>query len=192
MISETFIKDGVKGQDGKDGRSPSIQQTPIKDEKGKIIGTTITILSPDGQEVSHQDILNGKDGQNGTSVTTITERGRQNDQTGAYVRTYERNPDGSRGKLISETFISDGQNGKDGQNGMNGKSITAETRPGTDADGNTGAWIRVYELNPDGTKGQLISETFIKMAQKVKKAKTVRHQKSNKLQYVTVLVTKLV
>ena len=59
---------------------------------------------------------------------------------------------------------------------MNGKSITAETRPGTDADGNTGAWIRVYELNPDGTKGQLISETFIKMAQKVKKAKTVRHQ----------------
>ena len=64
----------VKGQDGKDGRSPSIQQTPIKDEKGKIIGTTITILSPDGQEVSHQDILNGKDGQNGTSVTTITER----------------------------------------------------------------------------------------------------------------------
>lgn len=169
MISETFIKDGVKGQDGKDGRSPSIQQTPIKDEKGKIIGTTITILSPDGQEVSHQDILNGKDGQNGTSVTTITERGRQNDQTGAYVRTYERNPDGSRGKLISETFISDGQNGKDGQNGMNGKSITAETRPGTDADGNTGAWIRVYELNPDGTKGQLISETFIKNGAKGEK-----------------------
>lgn len=169
MISETFIKDGVKGQDGKDGRSPSIQQTPIKDEKGKIIGTTITILSPDGQEVSHQDILNGKDGQNGTSVTTITERGRQNDQTGSYVRTYERNPDGSRGKLISETFISDGQNGKDGQNGMNGKSITAETRPGTDADGNTGAWIRVYELNPDGTKGQLISETFIKNGAKGEK-----------------------
>ena len=34
-------------------------------------------------------------------MTTITERGRQNDQTGAYVRTYERNPDGSS----SETFI---------------------------------------------------------------------------------------
>ena len=71
------------------------------------------------------------------------------------------NPDGTRGKLISETFIADGEKGRDG------KSVTAETTRG-DKDGQTGAYVRIYLTNPDGTRGKLISETFIADGQKVK------------------------
>ncbi|MDS3886106.1 SdrD B-like domain-containing protein, partial [Staphylococcus hominis] len=63
----------------------------------------------------------GKDGKDGQSVTTVTERGTQGDQTGSYIRTYYINADGSRGDLISESFVADGKDGEDGANGKDGK-----------------------------------------------------------------------
>ena len=100
-------------------------------------------------------------------TVTITERGTQDGHKGSYIRIYEMNPDGTRGKLISETFIADGEKGRDGVDGQDGKSVTAETTRG-DKDGQTGAYVRIYLTNPDGTRGKLISETFIADGQKVK------------------------
>ena len=55
--------------------------------------------------------MNGRDGQ---SVTTITERGISNNSSGIYVRTYKVDHEGIKQDLISETFVSDGKDGKDG------------------------------------------------------------------------------
>ncbi|WP_176744821.1 SdrD B-like domain-containing protein, partial [Staphylococcus hominis] len=146
--NRTFIPDG---NDGQNGKTPSIDQQPIKDKDGNQIGTTIIVNDGNGKEVSRQDILNGQDGQ---SVTTITERGTdENGHSGSWVRTYEINSDGNRGHQISETFIPDGQDGQ---------SVTAKTERGKDKDGNDGSYIRVYEVNPDGSLGKQISETFVK------------------------------
>ncbi|WP_444810977.1 hypothetical protein ACQ0P6_04870, partial [Streptococcus canis] len=49
-------------KDGKDGKTPTVEQTPIKDASGKTIGTTIIVKDGDGKEVSRSNVLNGKDG----------------------------------------------------------------------------------------------------------------------------------
>ncbi|WP_371325964.1 hypothetical protein, partial [Aerococcus sp. HMSC035B07] len=63
---------------------------------------------------------------------------------------------------ISREFIFDGT---DGNNGTDGTSVTAKTERGKEnpADPNSpsGSWIRVYKVNPDGSQGDLISETFV-------------------------------
>ncbi|MDK6680809.1 hypothetical protein QP248_10315, partial [Aerococcus sp. UMB8608] len=68
---------------------------------------------------------------------------------------------------ISREFIFDGT---DGNNGTDGTSVTAKTERGKEnpADPNSpsGSWIRVYKVNPDGSQGDLISETFVKDGEK--------------------------
>ncbi|SMC44875.1 YSIRK-type signal peptide-containing protein, partial [Aerococcus suis] len=53
-----------------------------------------------------------------------------------------------------------GLRGQDGENGQDGRSITAVTEPG-EQNGRTGTWIRIYEVNPDGSPGDLIEESFV-------------------------------
>ncbi|NQI71616.1 hypothetical protein HO594_10905, partial [Streptococcus suis] len=68
----TFIRDGKDGRDGvdgKDGKSPLVEQIEVR-EGDKVIGTTIIIKDGDGQEISRQTILNGRDGKN--SEVTVT------------------------------------------------------------------------------------------------------------------------
>ncbi|PNZ23425.1 hypothetical protein CD137_13215, partial [Staphylococcus petrasii] len=72
------------------------------------------------------------------------ERGTKDGHTGSYIYVYEVNPDGSRGKLISESFVADGLNGKDGKDG---KSPSIEQRPIKDKDGNQ---IGVTIITKDG------------------------------------------
>ncbi|TGE10670.1 SdrD B-like domain-containing protein, partial [Staphylococcus petrasii] len=124
--------DGENGKDGVDGKTPSVEEQPIRDEQGNQIGVTIITKDGDGNEVGRQDIYNGKDGKDGRSVTAVTERGTQNGVEGSYIRVYEVNADGSQGKLISETFVADGQNGKDGKDG---KTPTVDQQPILDKDG---------------------------------------------------------
>ena len=69
-----------------------------------------------------------------------------------------------RGKLISETFIADGEKGRDGVDGQDGKSVTAETTRG-DKDGQTGAYVRIYLTN-QMVRGKLISETLLLMVKR--------------------------
>ena len=150
QTDEKFIPDG---KDGKDGKTPTVEQTPIKDENGKEIGTTIIVKDGNGKEVSRQDILNGKDGKDGNSVSTITTPGEKDGKTGSYIRTYETKEDGGLGKLINESFVYDGQNGR---------GITSETKRGKDDEGYDGSFIYIYELKPDGSKGDLISKSFVR------------------------------
>ncbi|PNZ30187.1 hypothetical protein CD137_05475, partial [Staphylococcus petrasii] len=134
-ISRQDVLNGKDGQNGKDGKTPSIEEQPIKDEKGNQIGVTIIIKDGNGKEIERHDILNGKDGKDGKdgrAVTAITEPGTQNGVDGSYVRIYEVNPDGSQGKLISETFIA---NGKDGKDGVDGKTPSIDQQPILDKDG---------------------------------------------------------
>ncbi|EHJ08255.1 collagen-like surface protein, putative, partial [Staphylococcus simiae CCM 7213 = CCUG 51256] len=99
----------ANGVDGKDGKTPTVEQTPIKDAQGNTIGTTIIVKDGDGKEISRQDVLNGKDGAKG-------EKGDKGD-TGAT---------GANGK--------DGTNGVDGKDG---KTPSVEQTPIKDAQGNT-------------------------------------------------------
>ncbi len=83
-------------------------QTFIQIPKGK--DGTNGIDGKDGHNGENgQDGLNGRDGQ---SVTTITERGISNNSSGIFVRTYKVDHEGIKQELISETFVSDGKDGK--------------------------------------------------------------------------------
>ncbi|MGX7373167.1 hypothetical protein ACWOFM_09565, partial [Aerococcus sanguinicola] len=151
---ETFVKDGEKGDPGEQG-----PQGP-QGEKGEQ-GTPGTP---------------GQDGQDGKSILAKTERGTKADETGkdrpgTWVIVHEdANNNGQVDpgeREISREFIFDGT---DGNNGTDGTSVTAKTERGKEnpADPNSpsGSWIRVYKVNPDGSQGDLISETFVKDGEK--------------------------
>lgn len=57
-----LLKMAQKGEKGEDGKTPKIEQTPIRDSSGNQIGVTITVTDGDGNVVSKENILNGKDG----------------------------------------------------------------------------------------------------------------------------------
>ncbi|MGX7426977.1 Ig-like domain-containing protein, partial [Aerococcus sanguinicola] len=105
-------------------------------------------------------------------TTRVTDR---HPETGKQVRGSRVtikifNPNTNRFEDEKVIFIPDGQDGTDGNNGTNGTSITAKTERGKEnpADPNSpsGSWIRVYKVNPDGSQGELISETFVKDGEK--------------------------
>ncbi|HFR3767598.1 TPA: YSIRK signal domain/LPXTG anchor domain surface protein, partial [Streptococcus suis] len=108
----TFIRDGKDGVDGKDGKSPLVEQIEVR-EGDKVIGTTIIIKDGDGQEISRQTILNGRDGKN--SEVTVTPGTDQDGNTGQTITIVK--PDGSR----ETTFIRDGKDGRDGVDGKDGR-----------------------------------------------------------------------
>ena len=89
------------------------------------IGVTIITRDGDGKEIGRQTVTNGQDGK---SITAVTARGEQNNQTGSWIRVYEVNPDGTRGKLISETFVADGQKGADGKTVLMAKTQNTNNR----------------------------------------------------------------
>ena len=182
LISETFVEDGQDGQDGTDGKDgvdgKDGQSVTAITERGEQDGKTGSwirtyIVETDGSrgelisETFVEDGQDGAPGKDGKSVTAITERGEQDGKTGSWIRTYIVEADGSRGELISETFVEDGQNGtdgKDGQDGKDGLSVTAITERGEN-EGKTGSWIRTYIVEADGSRGELISETFVEDGQ---------------------------
>ena len=43
-------------------------------------------------KIGRQTVTNGQDGK---SITAVTARGEQNNQTGSWIRVYEVNPDGT-------------------------------------------------------------------------------------------------
>lgn len=135
-------KDGVDGKKGEDGKTPKIEQTPITDSSGKQIGVTSTVKDGDGKVINTQKVLNGQDGAKGNPG----EKGEKGDPG-------TKGDKGEKGDT--------GAAGRDGQNGQDGKSVIANTERGT-KDGQEGAYIRIYEVNPDGSRGTMISETFIK------------------------------
>ncbi|MGX7331782.1 Ig-like domain-containing protein, partial [Aerococcus sanguinicola] len=163
IIKETFVKDGEKGDPGERGEQGPQGPQGEKGEQGAP-GTP-------GQD--------GQDGRDGKSVLAKTERGTKADETGkdrpgTWVIVHEdANNNGQVDpgeREISREFIFDGVNGTDGNNGADGASITAKTERGKEnpADPNSpsGSWIRVYKVNPDGSQGDLISETFVKDGEK--------------------------
>ncbi|HFI0346538.1 TPA: YSIRK signal domain/LPXTG anchor domain surface protein, partial [Streptococcus suis] len=83
-------KNGADGRDGKDGKSPLVEQIEVR-EGDKVIGTTIIIKDGDGQEISRQTILNGRDGKN--SEVTVTPGTDQDGNTGQTITIVK--PDGS-------------------------------------------------------------------------------------------------
>ena len=154
--------------------APKVTLTDVINTEGRN-GVKIEVVNPDGSKDSKTvwggldgkdgkdgvDGKDGKDGVDGKSVTAITERGENEGKTGSWIRTYIVEADGSRGELISETFVEDGQNGTDGKDGL---SVTAITERGEN-EGKTGSWIRTYIVEADGSRGELISETFVEDGQ---------------------------
>ena len=62
--------------------------------------------------------------------------------------------------MISEEFVSHGKDGDKGDKGNDGSSVTVVTEQGSQDD-TQGTFVRVYSLNPDGTLGDIVSESFI-------------------------------
>ncbi|MCD0004027.1 hypothetical protein HK300_03120, partial [Streptococcus agalactiae] len=89
------------GKDGKDGKTPTVEQTPIKDASGKTIGTTIIVKDGDGKEVSRSNVLNGKDG---VSPKVTVTPGKDKDGQPGHTITIQK-PDGS----TEDVFIKDGK-----------------------------------------------------------------------------------
>ncbi|MHC3404414.1 collagen-flanked surface repeat-containing protein [Aerococcus urinae] len=153
VISETFVKDGEKGakgdkgetgaagKDGQDGKSPTVE---VKDNGD---GThTITTKNPDGSVNSTTTVKNGKDGKSPVVESTRVEDADPNtpdNQPGTKITV----KDPETGKVISETFVKDGVNGKDGKdgkNGIDGKSFAPVVEKGQD--GTT--TIKFYPVDP--------------------------------------------
>ncbi|WP_426787229.1 SGNH/GDSL hydrolase family protein [Staphylococcus capitis] len=117
LVSEKLNKYVIENQEDLKGQSISIANHEF-DEKGNLnitFSEQTFIQIPKGKDGHNgedgRDGLNGRDGQ---SVTTITERGISNNSSGIYVRTYKVDHEGIKQDLISETFVSDGKDGKDG------------------------------------------------------------------------------
>lgn len=117
LVSEKLNKYVIENQEDLKGQSISIANHEF-DEKGNLnitFSNQTFIQIPKGKDGHNgedgRDGLNGRDGQ---SVTTITERGISNNSSGIYVRTYKVDHEGIKQDLISETFVSDGKDGKDG------------------------------------------------------------------------------
>lgn len=117
LVSEKLNKYVIENQEDLKGQSISIANHEF-DEKGNLnitFSDQTFIQIPKGKDGHNgedgRDGLNGRDGQ---SVTTITERGISNNCSGIYVRTYKVDHEGIKQDLISETFVSDGKDGKDG------------------------------------------------------------------------------
>lgn len=117
LVSEKLNKYVIENQEDLKGQSISIANHEF-DEKGNLnitFSDQTFIQIPKGKDGHNgedgRDGLNGRDGQ---SVTTITERGISNNSSGIYVRTYKVDHEGIKQDLISETFVSDGKDGKDG------------------------------------------------------------------------------
>lgn len=117
LVSEKLNKYVIENQEDLKGQSISIANHEF-DEKGNLnitFSDQTFIQIPKGKDGHNgedgRDGLNGRDGQ---SVTTITEREISNNSSGIYVRTYKVDHEGIKQDLISETFVSDGKDGKDG------------------------------------------------------------------------------
>ncbi|MDK8609852.1 YSIRK-type signal peptide-containing protein [Aerococcus urinae] len=135
VVSAQFVRDG------KDGQSPTVE---VKDNGD---GThTITTKNPDGSVNSTTTVKNGKDGKSPVVESTRVEDADPNtpdNQPGTKITV----KDPETGKVISETFVKDGVNGKDGKdgkNGIDGKSFAPVVEKG--ADGTT--TIKFYPVDP--------------------------------------------
>ncbi|WP_198434791.1 collagen-flanked surface repeat-containing protein [Aerococcus tenax] len=135
VVSAQFVRDG------KDGQSPTVE---VKDNGD---GThTITTKNPDGTVNSTTTVKNGKDGKSPVVESTRVEDADPNtpdNQPGTKITV----KDPETGKVISETFVKDGVNGKDGKdgkNGIDGKSFAPVVEKGQD--GTT--TIKFYPVDP--------------------------------------------
>ncbi|MDK6420984.1 LPXTG cell wall anchor domain-containing protein, partial [Aerococcus urinae] len=135
VVSAQFVRDG------KDGQSPTVE---VKDNGD---GThTITTKNPDGSVNSTTTVKNGKDGKSPVVESTRVEDADPNtpgNQAGTKITV----KDPETGKVISETFVKDGVNGKDGKdgkNGIDGKSFAPVVEKGQD--GTT--TIKFYPVDP--------------------------------------------
>ncbi|WP_198441206.1 LPXTG cell wall anchor domain-containing protein [Aerococcus urinae] len=135
VVSAQFVRDG------KDGQSPTVE---VKDNGD---GThTITTKNPDGTVNSTTTVKNGKDGKSPVVESTRVEDADPNtpgNQAGTKITV----KDPETGKVISESFVKDGLNGKDGKdgkNGIDGKSFAPVVVKG--ADGTT--TIKFYPVDP--------------------------------------------
>ncbi|MCY3069301.1 collagen-flanked surface repeat-containing protein [Aerococcus mictus] len=138
VVSAQFVRDGKDGQDGK---------SPIVEVKDNGDGThTITTKNPDGSVNSTTTVKNGKDGKSPVVESTRVEDADPNtpdNQPGTKITV----KDPETGKVISETFVKDGVNGKDGndgKNGIDGKSFAPVVEKGQD--GTT--TIKFYPVDP--------------------------------------------
>ncbi|WP_195853207.1 YSIRK-type signal peptide-containing protein [Aerococcus sanguinicola] len=135
VVSAQFVRDG------KDGKSPTVE---VKDNGD---GThTITTKNPDGSVNSTTTVKNGKDGKSPVVESTRVEDADPNtpgNQAGTKITV----KDPETGKVIRETFVKDGVNGKDGKdgkNGIDGKSFAPVVEKGQD--GTT--TIKFYPVDP--------------------------------------------
>lgn len=129
IISNKFNNYINENQENFRGQSITIANHEF-DEKGNLnitFSDQTFIQIPKGKDGTNgrngengKNGLNGKDGQ---SVTTITERGTNNERDGVFVRTYTVNSEGTQQDLISETFIVDGKDGINGEDGVDGTSV---------------------------------------------------------------------
>ncbi|MCW1060990.1 hypothetical protein OJ593_10805, partial [Streptococcus anginosus] len=88
------------------------EQTPIRDSSGNQIGVTITVTDGDGNVVSKENILNGKDGAKGENgKTPSVEQQAIQDKDGKQIGVTIIIKDGD-GKEISRQNILNGQDGK--------------------------------------------------------------------------------
>lgn len=112
LVSEKLKKYVTENQEALRGQSVTITNHEF-DDKGNLnitFSDQTFIQIPKGK-----DGINGADGNDGQSVTTITERGISNNSSGIFVRTYKVDHEGIKQELISETFVSDGKDGIDGR-----------------------------------------------------------------------------
>ncbi|MCY3061579.1 hypothetical protein ODY27_02915 [Aerococcus sp. CDC-1871-U94] len=149
IVSAQFVRDG------KDGKSPEVTTKDNGD------GThTITIKNPNGTTTT-TTIKDGKDGKAPVVETNRVEDADPNtpgNQAGTKIIV----KDPETGKVISETFVKDGQDGKDGENGLDGKTFAPVVEKGQDGV----TTIKFYPVDPKtgkpDTKQAAIAEGSVK------------------------------
>ncbi|MGT2973378.1 putative Ig domain-containing protein, partial [Streptococcus azizii] len=177
-ISATAVPQITKGDNGQDGKSPSVETERGKgtDAAGEEVdGTWVITKDGDGNELSRtfipdgskgdkgdkgEDGQNGQNGVDGKSPSVATERGRGTNAAGEEVDgTWVITKDGD-GNELSRTFIPDGSKGDKGEDGSPGTILKVQRGRGKDSAGNIvdGTWIlNEYDdflsFIPDGQNG---------------------------------------
>ncbi|WP_350225032.1 hypothetical protein [Aerococcus sp. UMB7834] len=137
------VKDGAKGDPGKDGKSPRIETSRVADADPKTDGdqpgTKVTVRDPENNKVLSESFVKdgvkgdkGDPGENGKTFVPVVEKG----QDGVtHIKFYPADATGQPDKSkdpIAKGEVKDGAKGDKGDPGENGKTYVPVVEKGRD------------------------------------------------------------
>ncbi|OFK20112.1 hypothetical protein HMPREF2829_06870, partial [Aerococcus sp. HMSC072A12] len=155
------VKDGAKGDPGKDGKSPRIETSRVPDADpntdGDQPGTKVTVKDPEGKNVISESFVKdgekGDKGNDGKTFVPVVEKGQDGvTHIKFYPADAQGQPDKTKGP-IAKGEVKDGAKGDKGDPGENGKTYVPVVEKGQDGITHIKFYPADAQGQPDKTQG---------------------------------------